>query len=211
MIRNELLTILIVIIIGYFPGSIPTAYIVTRLKTGKDIRKLGGGNVGGLNTFKEVGTIPAIIVALSDVGKGVAVVAIAHWVLHLDQTYILIAAIAAVIGHNWMVWLKFNGGKGMGVTIGVLLIIMPIFGYALELAILGLIIIIPFLFTSNVALSMGTGLLALPFLFWLGGNHSGILVIWSVVIGFIIAAKFTPTALRALSKNKNIKDFIKGH
>ena len=55
MIVNEFLTVLIVIIIGYFLGSIPTAYIATRLKTGKDIRKLGGGNVGGLNTFKEVG------------------------------------------------------------------------------------------------------------------------------------------------------------
>ena len=59
MIGNELFTILIVVIIGYFLGSIPTAYIVTRLKTGKDIRALGGGNIGGLNTYKEVGPVPA--------------------------------------------------------------------------------------------------------------------------------------------------------
>jgi len=210
MIINEFLTILIVIIIGYFFGSIPTAYIVTRFKIGKDIRKLGGGNVGGLNTFKEVGIIPATIVTLIDIGKGAAVVAIAHWALQLDRPYVLITAIAAVIGHNWMVWLKFSGGKGMGASIGALLIIMPIYGYSLELAIFSAIVVIPLLFTRNIALSMGLGLLSLPFLFLLGGAHSGILVIWSVVIGLIITAKFTPTALRALAKTKNIKDFIKG-
>ena len=210
MIVNEFLTVLIVIIIGYFLGSIPTAYLVTRLKTGKDIRKLGGGNVGGLNTFKEVGLVPAVIVTLIDISKGAAVVAITHWALHLDRPYILLAAIATIIGHNWMVWLKFNGGKGMGASIGVLVIIMPIYGYSLGLAIFSVIVAIPLLLTSNIALSMGLGLLSLPFIFWLGGTHSGMLVIWSVVMGLIIAAKFTPTALRALAKTKNIKDFIKG-
>ena len=211
MIVNEFLTILMVIIIGYFLGSVPTAYIVTRLKTGKDIRKLGGGNVGGLNTLKEVGLIPAIIVTLIDISKGAAVVAITHWALRLDRPYVLLAAIATIIGHNWMVWLKFNGGKGMGASIGVLVIIMPIYGYSLGLAIFSVIVAIPLLLTSNIALSMGLGLLSLPFIFWLGGTHSGMLVIWSVVIGLIIAGKFTPTALRALAKTKNIKDFIKGN
>ena len=135
MIVNEFLTVLIVIIIGYFLGSIPTAYIVTRLKTGKDIRKLGGGNVGGLNTFKEVGLVPAIIVTLIDISKGAAAVAITHWALRLDRPYVLLAAIATIVGHNWMVWLKFNGGKGMGASIGALVIIMPIYGYSLGLAI----------------------------------------------------------------------------
>ena len=211
MIVNEFLTVLIVIIIGYFLGSIPTAYIVTRLKTGKDIRKLGGGNVGGLNTLKEVGLIPAIIGTLIDISKGAAVVAITHWALRLDRPYVLLAALATIIGHNWMVWLKFNGGKGMGASIGVLVIIMPIYGYSLGLAIFSVIVAIPLLLTSNIALSMGLGLLSLPFIFWLGGTHSGMLVIWSVVIGLIIAGKFTPTALRALAKTKNIKDFIKGN
>ena len=211
MVVNEFLTILIVFILGYFLGSIPTAYIATRLKTGKDIRKLGGGNVGGLNTFKEVGRGTAIIVTLIDMCKGAAVAAITHWILNLDKPYVLIAVMAAVIGHNWMVWLKFSGGKGMGLIAGTLLIIMPIYGYTPELGIIIATVIVPFLLTRNVALSMGIGLLVLPFLFWLGGNHSGMLVMWSVAIALIVAAKFLPTALRALAKNKNIKDYLKGH
>ena len=76
MIVNVCVTVLVVIVMGYFIGSIPTAYIVTRLKTGKDIRKLGGGNVGGLNTYKEVGKRTAVIVTLIDMCKGAAVAAI---------------------------------------------------------------------------------------------------------------------------------------
>jgi glycerol-3-phosphate acyltransferase PlsY len=145
MVVNEFLTILIVFILGYFLGSIPTAYIATRLKTGKDIRKLGGGNVGGLNTFKEVGRGTAIIVTLIDMCKGAVVAAITHWILNLDKPYVLIAVIAAVIGHNWMVWLKFSGGKGMGVIAGTLLIVMPIYGYTPELGIIIATVLIPFL------------------------------------------------------------------
>ena len=211
MIGNELFTILIVVIIGYFLGSIPTAYIVTRLKTGKDIRALGGGNIGGLNTYKEVGPVQALIVSLFDIGKGAAAAAVTHWVLHLDEPYVLIAITAAVIGHSWMVWLKFNGGKGMAVIFGSMLVIMPVFGYTPELGIIIAIISLLFLLTRNVALSLGIGLMVLPFLFWMGGTHSGILVVWYSVIAVIAAVKFTPTAIKALKKNKNIRNFIRGH
>jgi hypothetical protein len=53
--------------------------------------------------------------------------------------------------------------------------------------------------------------MVLPFLFWMGGTHSGILVVWYAVIAVIAAVKFTPTAIKALKKNKNIRNFIQGH
>jgi len=210
MIDNAFVTGLVSILIGYALGSIPTAYLVTRWKTGKDIRKLGGGNVGGLNTYKEVGIVPAIIVAIVDLGKGAATVAITRYGLHLQETYVLISATGAVMGHNWMPWLKFSGGKGMGADIGALFVIMPAYGYLKELWIFLGIIIVPLLATRNVALSMGIGLVALPFIGWLS-IHSGLFVTWSLVTGLIIAAKFAPTALAALAKSSNLKDFIKGH
>jgi len=209
MIGNEFLTGLVAVLIGYVLGSIPTAYLVTRLKTGKDIRKLGGGNVGSLNTLKEVGILPAILVGLIDVSKGVIAVSILHWVLGLDQIYVLIGALAAVVGHNWMVWLKFTGGKGMGVTIGTLVVVLPVYGHALQLGIVAGIIIVLLAATRNVALSNGIGLLSLPFISWLS-MHSGRFVVWSVALGLIIAAKFAPTAVRALRKSSNLKDYIVG-
>ena len=211
MIVNPFVTIVIAVVMGYFIGSISTAYIVTRLKTGKDIRKLGGGNVGGLNTYKEVGPVSALFVTLIDIGKGAAAAAISHWMLHLNEPYTLIAIASAVVGHSWMVWLRFSGGKGMAVVVGSLLIIMPVYGHTWELGIIIAFVVMIFLLTRNVSLSLGIGLMALPFLFWLSGTHSGLLVIWYIVIAVIAAVKFTPTALKALSKNKNIKDYIKGH
>jgi len=211
MIGNWVLTTLIVVVIGYFIGSIPTAYLATRLKTGQDIRKLGGGNVGGLNTYKEVGLVPALIVALIDIAKGAAVATIAYWLLRLDQPYVLTAVVAAVVGHSWMVWLKFKGGRGIGVIAGSLLIVMPVYGYPLQLGIIIAVVLLFFALTRNVALAMGIALLTLPFLFWLGGTHSGILVIWYIAIALIVAGKFFPNALKALAKNKNLKSYIKGH
>ncbi len=211
MIANsEIVTGIIVFLIGYFLGSIPTAYISTRLASGKDIRQLGAGNVGGLNTFREVGIVPAIVVGIIDVGKGAAAVAIAYWLLDLEPFYVYLAGGTAVAGHNWMVWLKFSGGKGMGTSIGTLAVLMPIYGYAAELGILLAIIIVPLVTIRNVALAMGIGLIALPLIAWLMGTHSGMFVAWSVVVGLVIVAKFAPTALSSIAKSSGLKDFIRG-
>ena len=209
MIQNPFITGLVSLFIGYVLGSIPTAYLVTKWKTGKDIRKLGGGNVGGLNTFKEVGALPAIIVTIADLGKGAATVAVTRYALNLQETYVLISVTGAVIGHNWMPWLKFSGGKGMGTDIGALFVILTTYGYLKELWIFLGIVLVPLLATRNVALSMGIGLVALPFLGWLS-MRSGLFVVWSVVTGLVIAAKFAPTAFTAIARSKNLKDFIKG-
>jgi glycerol-3-phosphate acyltransferase PlsY len=109
-----------------------------------------------------------------------------------------------------MPWLKFSGGKGMGATVGALVIIMPLYGYLTELAIFAAIVVLPLLLTRNVALSMGLGLVALPFLGWLS-MHSGLFVVWSLVVGIIIAIKFASTAITVIAKSTGIKDFIKGH
>jgi len=208
--NNEFVTGIIVFFIGYFLGSIPTAYIATRLASGKDIRKIGGGNVGGLNTFREVGVGAAIAVGIIDVGKGAAAVAIAHWALQLEPVYVYLAGAAAIVGHNWMVWLKFSGGKGMGASIGALAVLMPIHDYAIGLGVLLGIIIVPLVTIRNVALAMGIGLVALPFIAWLMGTHSGMFVIWSVIVGLLVLVKFLPTALASIAKSSGIKDFIRG-
>ncbi len=211
MIANEFVTGLVAFLIGYALGSIPSAYLFTRWISGSDIRRLGGGNVGGLNTFREVGALPGIGVVVMDIAKGAAAVAIAHWLLNLDPVYVFIAAGASVVGHNWMVWLKFTGGKGMGAAIGSLMVLMPIYGYVVGLWVLLGIILVPLVAIRNVALALGIGLVSLPFIAWLGGGkHSGMFVIWSVIIGLTIAAKFSPTAVKALKQTTGVKAFIRG-
>jgi glycerol-3-phosphate acyltransferase PlsY len=198
---------IIAIVLGYLLGSIPTAYIVTRLARGEDVRRLGGGNVGGLNVLREVGKAAAVVVAIVDLAKGAAAVAIAFWLLNVSQPFVLAAAVAAVVGHNWMVWLKFSGGKGMGAAIGGLIVLLPIFHYSLGLAFFFAVVAIVFAITRNVAMSMGVGLLSLPFIGWLG-MHSAPFVIYSVVLGLIILAKFIPTAISAATRTRSVKGFI---
>jgi glycerol-3-phosphate acyltransferase PlsY len=198
---------IIAVVLGYLLGSIPTAYIVTRLAKGEDVRRLGGGNVGGLNVYREVGKLPAAVVAIVDLAKGAAAVAIAYWLLDLEVYFVLAAALAAVVGHNWMVWLKFSGGKGMGSAIGGLFVLMPLYHYSWGLAFFFAVVLILFIITRNVALSMGAGLLSLPFIAWLG-MKSAPFIIYSVVLGLVILAKFIPTAIAAAARTRGVKGFI---
>jgi len=196
---------IIAIIIGYLLGSIPSAYIATRLATGKDIRQMGGGNVGGLNVHREVGAWPGLAVGIIDLSKGASAVAIAYWLLDLSPVFVLLTGLAAVIGHNWMVWLKFSGGKGMGVTIGALAVLLPVYGYWPGLPIIFGIILIPYVITHNIAISMGLALVCLPFITWLGMN-SGTGTIMAVILGLVIGIKFLPTAKASWAKAESKKD-----
>jgi len=193
------------IIIGYLLGSIPSAYIATRLATGKDIRQMGGGNVGGQNVRREVGAWPALAVGIFDAGKGAAAVAIAYWLLDLPPLFVMLAGLAAVIGHNWMVWLKFSGGKGMGTTFGALAVLLPVYGYWPGLPIIFGVILIPQVITHNIAISMGLALVALPFITWLGMD-SGTGTIMAVILGLVVGVKFLPTAKSAWAKAESKKD-----
>jgi len=197
------------IAIGYVLGSLPSAYLATWLAVRRDVRTLGGGNVGGLNVYREVGLLPAMAVALLDIGKGVLAVAAAYWWLKVPEAFVLAAAVAVVIGHNWMLFLKFTGGKGMAPAIGGLAVLFIIYGYPLGIGIfLGLVIIIVGI-TRNVALAMGIGLFSLPFIAAFGMKPFDLyFLIYTLALGAVILVKFFPTARRAVSRAGNIRDFI---
>ena len=198
MIVNEITSGIIAIVIAYLLGSIPTAYIVTRLATGKDIRQLGGGNVGARNVFHEVGRVAGIAVAIFDTGKGVAAVIIAHRLLNVPlfepQLFTLLAAGAVVVGHIWSVYLKFTGGNGLATSLGVLVIIMPK-GLLIVLTLTLVLIII----TRNPILSMNISLILVPISAWFL-EKSMQLVVFTAVLILIMLFNFLPTFRAALVK-----------
>ncbi len=198
---------ILAIVIAYLLGSIPSAYLVTRLFAGRDIRQLGGGNVGGLNVLKEVGGRAGVLVAAIDVSKGAAAVAIARWLLDLTPLFVMLTGLAVVVGHNWMVFLKFSGGKGMGATVGALAVVMPAYGATIELLIFIAAVAVILAITRNIALSMGIGLVFLPVIVWFG-THSGIGTLMASILSLIIAYKFFPTARAAWKKSDSKKEFI---
>lgn len=112
------------IILGYLLGSIPNVYIMVKLFIGKDVRKIGSGNVGGLNAMRNVSLPVGLLGGLLDVAKGVLAVFLAQK-LGLHEIVPLLTGIAAVAGHNWPLYLNFTGGKGVGTTVGVMSMIKP--------------------------------------------------------------------------------------
>ena len=108
---------------AYLLGSVPTAYIMGRMVKGIDIRLYGSGNVGGTNVFHNVGRGWGILLGVFELfGKGGSPVWIGLYLLDLDRSsYSLMGApLMAMVGHNWSIFLRFGGGRAIGVAIGAL-------------------------------------------------------------------------------------------
>jgi len=119
-----MITEALIVILAYLLGSIPTAYILGRLVKGIDIRKMGSGNVGTVNAFRILGLRSSLVILVVDMSKGMFAV-LAAQALRLPLPVVLLAGTAAVIGHNWPVFLHFRGWRGSATTLGVLLILIP--------------------------------------------------------------------------------------
>jgi len=123
MIGGEALQLALAALGGYLLGAVPFGLLLTRLAGLGDVRKIGSGNIGATNVLRTGRKGLAAATLLLDGGKGaLAVLAVGRdwgFVQLLDAG--LIAGIAAVLGHNFPVWLRFRGGKGVATTLGVLL------------------------------------------------------------------------------------------
>jgi glycerol-3-phosphate acyltransferase PlsY len=144
---------------SYLAGSIPTAYLIGRLVKGIDIREYGSGNVGGSNVARHVGRGYFVFVAAFDIlFKGTLTILLVRW-LELGLAYQAWAAVLATAGHNWSVFLRFTGGRGLAVTLGSMAILVWMeAALALTIALIGIAV-----FRSS-AIWFGIGLVLLPFL-----------------------------------------------
>ena len=167
--------IVLALVSGYLLGSIPFAFIMARLVKGVDIRKVGGGNIGAVNTMREIGTMPGFAVFFLDIAKGALAVLVAQW-LGLHLYWVFAAGLAAVVGHNWPVWLKFRGGQGLATTMGVLAVLSPI-PFAICFGVLLLVVLL----TSNVRISAVAGFVFFPPLVWAFGGELSV-ILYSIAL-----------------------------
>ncbi len=133
------------VLLSYLLGSIPSAYIAGRLLRGIDIRKVGDGNVGAANAYREIGAKAGIAVLVADVGKGAIAASITS--ILASQPVVLLAGIGAVAGHNWPLYIGFRGGRGESTAIGVLSVLFP-----QPMLILLAVSAVPFFITRNTML-----------------------------------------------------------
>jgi glycerol-3-phosphate acyltransferase PlsY len=146
------LTTVLLLATAYLIGALPSAYLAGR-RHGVHLRELGDGNLGTKNTYHVLGLKPALCVGALDIGKG----ALATWLaktLSDEPLLPYLAALAAAIGHDFSVYIRFAGGKGMATVLGSLLVLQPVESL-LGLGLVGLALLV--LRNWDLAWSLGMG------------------------------------------------------
>jgi glycerol-3-phosphate acyltransferase PlsY len=153
----------LVAILGYFCGSFPSALVLTLRATGTDIRAQGSGNPGAANVARSAGFKWGAFVALADILKG----AIPVWIgiaLHLSHTWLAVVAVSAVAGHDFSIFLRGKGGKGVATTFGVGLALAPFAAVAAIVVWVGVMVA-----SRYASLASLSALVVFPIAIWITG------------------------------------------
>jgi len=132
---NTLTLFLLLPLAAYLAGAIPWGLIIGKWSRGVDVRNIGSGNIGSSNVLRSVGVLQAALVLILDVAKGAVAVVVAGNLAEtadlssLQTAYLeTTAALAALVGHNWPIYLRFRGGRGVATGLGCLLAFFPMGG-----------------------------------------------------------------------------------
>ena len=182
-----------IILIGYLLGSLPTAYIAGRLLKGNDIRQMGDENMGAANAFRELGSRAGVTVGIIDAIKGSLAVLIAL-ASGMSQTVVMLTGAAAVIGHNWPVFIGFRGGRGASTTIGVL-----VASVTQPMLILGGPALLVLFIKKNTTIACAVLFVPLSLVGWLVGTPAP-LIVYSIalpcLVGFTHFLRTRPKVVR---------------
>jgi glycerol-3-phosphate acyltransferase PlsY len=173
------------LLIGYLLGSIPVAYIVTKLKKGIDIRDVDTGNVGAASVLRTSGFGQGFGVLLGDMAKGAAAILVAQ-ALDVSLYWVMGAGFAAILGHSFPIYIGFRGGQGVATIIGLFLVLAP---EAMGITLVLIIVILLFnrrIYADRVFFAVVCAAPALPLCIWLI-NGSIVLTFYSLaVIIFVV-------------------------
>ena len=190
---NDIALFVLVIAASYLLGAIPWGLLIGRWTRGVDVRQTGSGNIGSSNVLRTAGAKAAVAALLLDVAKGAVPVLAARAIadaagLSSAQGAGLQAgaALAALAGHSWSVYLKFSGGKGVATGVGGLLVLYPLGGLIALVVGLALMRLTRFIsLGSIIGVSIGAGSLVL---FWFRGDFHWAYAIhgfvgWAIIVG----------------------------
>lgn len=180
---------------GYLLGSIPVGVIVGRVYRRVDIRDFGSGGTGSTNTLRTFGLGAAAIVLFFDVMKGVLPVLVAR--LLTDEPYVwVVAGVAAVLGHDFPVYVGFRGGKGVATSIGVMGTLLP---WTIPIIIgAAIVLLVPFRIVSLMSIG-GTPIIATIVLgFALHGDVDWAYGYWAIIATTLILVRHRANIRRLL-------------
>jgi glycerol-3-phosphate acyltransferase PlsY len=151
--------LLLVVALSYLLGSIPFSHIFAKLK-GKDVRMAGTKNVGATNALVVGGPVVGLLALLGDTFKGFLAVWLARY-FNLPDAGVVCCAFAAVVGHDFSIFLNFKGGKGIATTGGILIALNPVFTVLVILLWILAMVVVPYFIPSTLLI-----LCFLPAMFW---------------------------------------------
>ena len=199
-----LLAICLLVLASYLLGSIPVGYLLVRLFRNQDIRSVGSGNIGATNVLRSGGKGLGAATFALDVIKGAAAVALAAWITPPFATAGVsardleaLAAVVAVLGHMFPIWLRFRGGKGVATGFGVFLVAAP---WAALASIALFFIVLMLSRYVSLASILGAGSFPVFAYFLVHGDKPA----------FFIAAQLIVAALIILKHHANIRRLLTG-
>ena len=185
-------------VVAYLLGSIPFGLLIVKAQGGPDIRAIGSGNIGAANVTRHAGKFAGILTLLFDAGKGYLAVWLATHFSPGNIRWIMVAAVCAVVGHMFPIWLNFKGGKGVATGLGVFL---PIAWQAVAAGIvLWLVVVIFWRYSSLGSISAAV---ALPFFVYLlyapGHAPPEFVTLGTVIISVLVLVKHRPNIARLVA------------
>jgi glycerol-3-phosphate acyltransferase PlsY len=181
---------LLLIIVAYLIGSVPTALIISKNFFGVDIRDYGSGNMGATNTFRVLGSRYGTVVMILDILKGAVAVGLYNFLPYyfgseneLQRTNFMIGlGLSAVLGHIFPIWANFKGGKGVATLFGMILAIQPI----VALSCVGVFLLVLYI-TRYVSLSSILASIFLPVcVLWIWNEHETLYRIFALIVALLV-------------------------
>ncbi|MCH4169599.1 MAG: glycerol-3-phosphate acyltransferase [Lactobacillus sp.] len=193
------------VLIGYVFGNFLFAYVISYIKTGKSPKTFGSGNPGTANVGAELGKIYGILVLVFDLLKTGLAVYLA-WrlfpALRVDRLAIIYAGLGVTLGHNFPIWLKFQGGKGVAVAVAVVLLYDPLIGFTSLLIALAVLLWSQYLALGGIMILLADtlfGLFAYPTQVW----------VIMLVMTVIMAIRFRSDLVAIKNKTQKKVDLLK--
>lgn len=158
------MTLLAIPVAAYILGSIPFGLMLTRAFGGGDVRNVGSGNIGATNVARAAGLWAGVLTLVLDVSKGAGAVLLAERLSNESAAWMMIAGFAALFGHCFPVWLKFQGGKGVAAAAGVFLMLSPL--ACLAAVVLFLLVVIFWRYVSLGSIAAAAAMPLLIYFLW---------------------------------------------
>lgn len=186
--RESSIAVFVIPVAAYLLGSIPFGLILAKLFSGTDVRKEGSGNIGATNVARVVGPMAGILTLVLDAAKGAAAVLLAERLSNASAAWMMIAGIAALLGHCFPVWLKFKGGKGVATAAGVFLALCP-FAF-LGAIFLFIVVVVFWRYVSLGSIAAAAAIPVLMYFLWTPGHAPPLVVTFgSLAIALFVVYK----------------------